>query len=96
MKKQVRKITKKILILSLVTSLIFTSCFSHKKIENRIQAHADQECQLQGPLVVLKTENDQRVFQIRRHRQQAADISDDDVHCPAAPFDRIVLHPIIA
>lgn len=36
MKKQVRKITKKIIILSLATSLIFTTCFSHKKIE----AHA--------------------------------------------------------
>ena len=33
MKKQVRRITKKILILSLATSLIFTSCFSHKKLE---------------------------------------------------------------
>ena len=38
MKKQVKKITKKILILSLATSLIFTSCFSHKKIEAQAAA----------------------------------------------------------
>ena len=36
MKKQVRKLTKKILILTLATSLVVTSCFSYKKIE----AHA--------------------------------------------------------
>ena len=38
MKKQVKKITKKILILSLATSLIFTSCFSHRKIEAQATA----------------------------------------------------------
>lgn len=33
MKKQVKKISKKFLILSLCTSIIFTTCFSHKKID---------------------------------------------------------------
>ena len=36
MKKQVKKLSKKILVLGLATSIIFTSCFSHKKID----AHA--------------------------------------------------------
>lgn len=36
MKKQVKKLSKKIMVLVLATSIIFTSCFSHKKIE----AHA--------------------------------------------------------
>ena len=33
MKKQVKKLSKKILILSIATSLIFTTCFTSKKIE---------------------------------------------------------------
>lgn len=36
MKKQVKKLSKKILVLGLATSIIFTSCFSYKKIN----AHA--------------------------------------------------------
>ena len=35
-KKQLKKISKKILVLGLATSIIFTSCFSTKKID----AHA--------------------------------------------------------